>query len=138
MMTNLTLNLPIQTGLDRQNNSVWLDKVRVSFGSVEPAVVEIGQPIAQLRFGYCSRLNSYFIRIYPTILNTACNAYPHDVETACFLGLPLNDYKTATTTATDHYQIFLYVLYIVHHLIKNRIVAIQNDQNFSKKCTYFF
>ena len=73
--------------------------------------------LAQLRSGYCNRLNSYLSRIDPDILNI-CPAYneaPHDtnhlfacptnpthltpfslwsepVETACFLGLPLDDF----------------------------------------------
>ncbi|XP_049316536.1 uncharacterized protein LOC125779305 [Bactrocera dorsalis] len=72
--------------------------------------------LAQLRSGYCSRLNSYLSRIDPDISNIcpACNESPHDtghlfacptnpthltpsslwsdpVETARFLGLPLDD-----------------------------------------------
>ncbi|XP_054088079.1 uncharacterized protein LOC128922244 [Zeugodacus cucurbitae] len=72
--------------------------------------------LAQLRSGYCSRLNSYLSRLNPDIQNTcpACNESPHDsnhlfvcpmnpthltplslwsnpVETARFLGLPLDD-----------------------------------------------
>ncbi|XP_067636615.1 uncharacterized protein [Eurosta solidaginis] len=72
--------------------------------------------LAQLRSGYCNRLNSYISRINPDIQNVcpACNVSPHDtnhlfncnveptpltplslwstpVETASFLGLPLED-----------------------------------------------
>ncbi|XP_054727439.1 uncharacterized protein LOC129237065 [Anastrepha obliqua] len=72
--------------------------------------------LAQLRSGYCSRLNSYLSRIDPDILNIcpACEGTPHDtnhlftcpnkpthltplslwtqpVETASFLGLPLDE-----------------------------------------------
>ena len=73
--------------------------------------------LAQLRSGYCSRLNSYLPRLDPDIQNLcpACNGSSHDtnhlfacpmnpthltllslrfepVETACFLGLPLSDF----------------------------------------------